>query len=116
MNIYKFYFSHLINALEKFKSEEIAAFENRQTDAQITFLVPREDDKTIHAISKSINHQNKIKLDKLKDVLVFAQNNTTCKSIQLLNYFGEKDPISCKVCNVCDAADARQKQCTHEDI
>jgi len=108
--------NQIIQVLEQFKSEEIAAFENRQTDAQITFLVPREDDKTIHAISKSINHQNKIKLDKLKAVLAFAQNNTNCKSVQLLNYFGEKDPIRCKVCNVCDAADARQKHCTQEDI
>ena len=108
--------NQIIQVLEQFKSEEIAAFENRQTDAQITFLVPREDDKTIHAISKSINHQNKIKLDKLKAVLAFAQNNTNCKSVQLLNYFGEKDPIRCKVCNVCDAADARQKHFTQEDI
>ena len=54
--------NQIIQVLEQFKSEEIATFENQQTDAQITFLVPREDDKTIHAISKSINHQNKIKL------------------------------------------------------
>ena len=104
--------NQIIQVLEQFKSEEIVAFENLQTDAQITFLVPREDDKTIHAISKSINHQNKIKLDKLKAVLAFAQNNTSCKSVQLLSYFGEKDQINCKVCNVCNAADARQKQCT----
>ena len=47
------------------------AFEKIETDAQITFIVPREDEKTIHRISKSVSNQNKIKLKKFHALFLF---------------------------------------------
>ena len=94
-------FSAILEVLERLKSVNAMAFEKIQTDAQITFIVPREDEKTIHRISKSVSNQNKIKLKKFHAVLKYVENNSVCKSLQLLTYFNEKTPKPCGICNVC---------------
>ena len=76
-------------------------FKNSDADTKITFLVSREDEKTIHRISKPVLIQNKIKLKKLNAVFKYMENNSACKSLQLLNYFDEKVSIPCGICNVC---------------
>ena len=93
--------SAILEVLERLKSVNAMAFEKIQTDAQITFIVPREDEKTIHRISKSVSNQNKIKLKKFHALLKYVENNSVCKSIQLLTYFNEKTPKPCGICNVC---------------
>ena len=93
--------SAILEVLERLKSVNAMAFEKIQTDAQITFIVPREDEKTIHRISKSVSNQNKIKLKKFHAVLKYVENNSVCKSLQLLTYFNEKTPKPCGICNVC---------------
>ncbi|MBN2868443.1 MAG: RecQ family zinc-binding domain-containing protein, partial [Flavobacteriaceae bacterium] len=70
-------------------------------DAQITFIEPREDDKTINRISKTIEQQNDLKKKQVKAVLDYVNNNEVCKSIQLLSYFGEKELEECGICSVC---------------
>ena len=93
--------SAILEVLERLKSVNAMAFEKIQTDAQITFIVPREDEKTIHRISKSVSNQNKIKLKKFHAVLKYVENNSVCKSLQLLTYFNEKPTKPCGICNVC---------------
>jgi len=93
--------SAILDVLERLKSVNAVAFEKIETDAQITFIVPREDEKTIHRISKSVSNQNKIKLKKFHALLKYVENNSVCKSIQLLTYFNEKTPKPCGICNVC---------------
>ncbi len=93
--------SAILEVLERLKSVNAIAFEKIQTDAQVTFLVPREDEKTIHRISKSVSNQNKIKLKKFNAVLKYVENNSVCKSLQLLTYFNEKPPKPCGICSVC---------------
>ena len=93
--------SAILEVLERLKSVNAIAFEKIQTDAQVTFLVPREDEKTIHRISKSVSNQNKIKLKKFHAVLKYVKNNSVCKSLQLLTYFNEKPTKPCGICNVC---------------
>ena len=93
--------SAILEVLERLKSVNAIAFEKIQTDAQVTFLVPREDEKTIHRISKSGSNQNKIKLKKFHAVLKYVKNNSVCKSLQLLTYFNEKPTKPCGICSVC---------------
>ena len=90
-----------MEVLERLKSLKAIAFENIQDNVQITFLVPREDEKTINRISKLVLIKNKIKLKKFYAVLKYVKNNSVCKSLQLLTYFDEKTSIPCGICNVC---------------
>ena len=93
--------SEIISHLNTLDAKEILKFKTTNTDAQITFGQPREDDKAINRISKEVNTQNKIKHKKIQAVIDYIENNSICKSQQLLTYFGEPQSKACGTCNVC---------------
>ena len=91
----------LLNTLNQLHKDELIALHYSTTDANITFIEPREDDKTINRIATIIEQQNQLKHDQIESVLGYIENDTTCKSIQLLSYFGEKNVSNCGICSVC---------------
>ncbi len=92
---------HLINNLIKLSNEKIITLSHSNTDAEITYIEPREDDKTINRVSKIIEQQIKLKHKQINAVLNYINNNTTCKSKQLLAYFGDSKIENCGICSVC---------------
>lgn len=91
----------LMNALKELEKDQIINLSAGKTDAQVTFIVPREDDKTINRIAKGIELQKQLKTSQVKAMLEYIENDYTCKSVQLLTYFGEKNIEPCGVCSVC---------------
>jgi ATP-dependent DNA helicase RecQ len=91
----------IIAALVLLEKAEIITLKHSITDAQITYLVPREDDKTINRISKVIRQQNALKKKQVLSVLDYSNNNDICKSVQLLSYFEETKISDCGICSVC---------------
>ena len=90
--------STILSSLNK---AEIIAFESSKTDAKITFIEPREDDKTIHRISKIIKQQHALKKTQLQSVFDYVINDGNCKSHKLLSYFEETDSLVCGICSSC---------------
>ncbi len=93
--------SRLIDTLKALERDDIITLNLAETDAQITFIEPREDDKTINRIASTIEQQNTLKQDQVHAVLNYIEDDSVCNSIQLLSYFGEKDIEPCGVCSVC---------------
>jgi ATP-dependent DNA helicase RecQ len=91
----------VIVGLEKLHKEGLVIYRPANKDATLEFLVPREDEKTINRISKRIVKQQNNKDKKAKKLLNFIENNTRCRSQQLLQYFEENDSVSCGICDVC---------------
>ena len=87
-----------LNALNK---ADIIQFESSKTDAQITFIEPREDDKTIHRISKIVTQQHDLKKTQLLSVFEYVKNDGKCKSQKLLSYFEETNSEPCGICSSC---------------
>lgn len=92
---------NLILTLKQLAKDDIITLKHSKTDAQITFIEPREDDKTINRISAIIKQQNKLKVRQVEAVISYINNDDVCKSMQLLNYFGEKHTEPCGICSVC---------------
>lgn len=99
----------LINVLHKLESDNIITLNLSKTDAQISFIEPREDDKTINRIAKIIEQQNKLKQQQVHAMLNYIDNDSVCKSMQLLTYFGEKNLKTCGICSVCIASNKKPK-------
>lgn len=97
--------AEVIAALEKMKTDGAAEVLLRITDATLTFIKPREDDRTINVVSKQINELNRKKTAQVDAVLGYIENDTECKSLQLVRYFGDDSAKVCGICSVC-AADA----------
>ncbi|MCF6308259.1 MAG: RecQ family ATP-dependent DNA helicase [Flavobacteriaceae bacterium] len=93
--------SKIISALEKMQREGVLELNLYHTDASITFIVPREDEKTINMVSKELEALNQKKKNEVKAILNYVTNNKVCRSFQLVNYFGETTAENCGICSVC---------------
>lgn len=70
-------------------------------DSSVEFLVPREDNFTIHPLVSYIEQYYKNKKFKIDALIQFVENDTQCKVTQLLAYFDEKEQSACGQCSVC---------------
>jgi len=91
----------VIKTLVRLEKENIIGLNLKKTDAEITFIEPREDDKTINRIANTIEIQNKQKVNQINDIISYISDEWTCKSQHLLRYFGETDAEVCGICSVC---------------
>ena len=108
--------NQIISYLEQLQKDGIITYNSVKTDSEIRFLVPREDDKTINRFSKEITQFIKQKEKKSKDFLSFVQNNSDCRSIQILTYFDEKSIKKCGICDVCLSEKKTQKKDIDSEI
>lgn len=109
----------VVKALQQLKKDEVVEFQFSNTDSELTFLVPREDDKTINRISKHVEQQFDLKKQQINAVIDYISNNTICKNKQLLHYFGEEVKTVCGICSVCISKNKTKsdaKSITHDII
>lgn len=91
----------VISILKKMERDQVVEMTLQITDATLTFLVPREDDKTINVISREVEALNRKKKAQVNSVLNYIANTKTCRSVQLVTYFGETTASKCGICSVC---------------
>lgn len=108
--------SIVTNTLVQLEKDEIITLNLAKTDAQVTFIEPREDDKTINRIASIIEQQNELKQQQVKAMLEYIENESMCKSMQLLSYFGEKEIKPCGICSVCTSTKKTSKPYEVTDI
>ncbi|GGW69917.1 ATP-dependent DNA helicase RecQ [Winogradskyella epiphytica] len=95
--------AQVIAQLQRLEKNEVISLQMANTDSEITFLKPREDDITINPIAKIIEQQHMLTHNQIESVLRYIKNDSVCRSQQLLNYFGEKSTATCGQCSVCIA-------------
>lgn len=93
--------NQVLNILQQLDKDEVVTFQHSNTDSELTFLQPREDDKTINRIATIIEQQQRLKENQIDAVIAYISDESQCKSIQLLEYFGEKDSAPCGICSFC---------------
>ena len=97
----------IIQTLQKLEAANIIELYLNTTDAAITFLTPREDDKTINVIARDVVAHNAKKKQQVQQLLRYIDNNKTCKAVQLVTYFGETTATPCGICSVCQSKKER---------
>ena len=95
--------SKIIAALKKMERDQVIELQLYETDSSITFSVPREDDKTINMVSKELKKRNQKKVNEVTALLSYIENSKLCRSLQLVQYFGEFTGVPCGICSVCAA-------------
>ena len=91
----------ILKTLRQLKAENIIAYEERNSDLELTFLVPREDDVTINVFAHKVKALNATKVKNIENILTYINNTKVCRSKQLLHYFGEKVETNCGKCDIC---------------
>ena len=92
----------IISTLKKLERDQVVELSLQITDATLTFLVPREDDKTINVISRDVEALNRKKTAQVNSVLHYINDTKTCRSVQLVKYFGETTSEECGICSNCN--------------
>ena len=80
--------------------QQLLELKIRESDLSITFIEPREDDKTINRVSKHLVNQNKLKTNHINAIIQFI-NADSCKENLMLQYFGENNTEPCGKCSFC---------------
>lgn len=93
--------SVITEGLEKLATDAVIDYRGSHSDLELTFLVPRDDDRTVNRFAKNIIEQNTLKEHQIAQTLSYIENNKVCRSIQLLSYFGEENSVACGKCDVC---------------
>lgn len=101
--------SEITQKLYQLEKEGIVTLDRFETDTEITFIVPREDEKTLHPIARDITSQYASKKRMVASMIEFVENQHLCKSVQLAAYFGEKINDWCGICSVCEDKKAHEK-------
>lgn len=104
----------IIETLQKMQQDGLLDASFQTTDASITFLQPREDERAIHVVAKQIKAINDKKKQQVAAVIDYVNNKKTCRSQQLVSYFGEKTAAPCGICSVCTSAKKDPKVQTKE--
>lgn len=94
--------------------QELIKFEHELHDSSFVLLVPREDHASINPKAPFIKDYLKNKKDKIDAVLDYVNNNSICRSTQLLEYFGETTPKPCGICSVCEASTSQKKNLSRD--
>ena len=93
----------VLKLLDRLQKDGISDYDEGHSDLEITFLVPREDDLTIHAFSPKLKALHKNKAEKFDAMMSYVNNKSRCRNLVLLKYFGEVRKESCGKCDVCQA-------------
>tara|TARA_R110002050_G_scaffold223338_2_gene359204 strand:+ start:66713 stop:68608 length:1896 start_codon:yes stop_codon:yes gene_type:complete len=95
--------AQITNILKQLEKDEIITYTAQHNDMEIVFLVPREDDRTIHQFAKKVEALIQQKTIHIDAMLAYIKNDTKCRSQQLLSYFGENRD-KCGKCDICTSA------------
>ncbi|XLS30494.1 ATP-dependent DNA helicase RecQ [Flavobacteriaceae bacterium M23B6Z8] len=91
----------VLTIVAQLEKDGIVNYTSSHTDAEITFLVPREDEQTINPLSKDIEAHLKLRQQQVFDVITYIKTKDICRNRQLLAYFGQPGTTPCGVCSVC---------------
>lgn len=108
--------NQVLNILQQLDKDEVVTFQHSNTDSELTFLQPREDDKTINRIATIIEQQQRLKENQIDAVITYISDESQCKSIQLLEYFGEKNSTPCGICSFCISKKPKTKTASIKSI
>ena len=93
--------SKIKKILTKLHDKEVIEYKEVNSNHDLFFLLPREDDKTINRHSKNIKKYLELQQVKAKRLIQFIRNDEVCRSQQVLSYFGESFEKDCGMCDVC---------------
>lgn len=93
--------SEVIQQLEILQKNGVLTYEKSEGQAELRFLVPREDNFVHRTVAKNIEARNRTKLTQLKSMQRYLENDLVCRNRQLVAYFGEDDREDCGQCDIC---------------
>lgn len=93
--------SQVVSALTSLDRNGIVEYKRRTIHPQIVFSTPRIDINDLYICDKNYSDLRLASQKRRQSMIDYSVNSDKCRSLQLLNYFGEKRKEPCGVCDVC---------------
>ena len=94
--------------LKQLDKMKIIDYIPRRRNSLITYLSERIDEKYLTISAANYKVRKKIMTENIAAVTKYAENSNKCRSLMLLEYFGEKNPKECNQCDYCLRKDEKQ--------
>jgi ATP-dependent DNA helicase RecQ len=99
-NRLKVSYATVVDYLNRLQQMEILSYLPQTDQPQLQFVLPRADQAHLDIDVKHVKLRQQIQIDQVKAVLAYA-STPTCRSQQLLRYFGEINSDKCGFCDIC---------------
>ena len=90
------------NTLKKLEKYNFLTYIQRSDKPQIQYLTERQDTRYFTLSDEVYSDRKDDATKRVQAVIDFVNNDTECRSVQLLRYFGEKIKSRCGKCDVCN--------------
>ena len=91
----------VITILTKLHHLEILEYVPKNENAHITFLTARKDVNNLPISEQKLKERKALEKDKIQAIIDYTEDESLCRSLQLLLYFGEKQNDRCGICDIC---------------
>ena len=92
---------NITKILYKLKQFEILEYQEKNKLDKIKFLQARKDLSISHINQNKLIERKLTDENKLNKIIEYIKQNKTCRSQQLLKYFGEEQIDTCNICDIC---------------
>jgi ATP-dependent DNA helicase RecQ len=100
----------VVKQLERLQALNVIAFNPAKEKPQIWFLTPRYDAQKLPLNQKNIEKRKNRDLERVRSVIQYADNQQRCRTLLILEYFGEVNYEACGICDTCLKHKRQQKE------
>ncbi len=94
-------YAEIVKKLNYLVRSGIIYYEKRKDAPQLVFLTPREDSSNLNFDQKKYLQRKNRYISQTNAVISYITSRYNCRSMQLLEYFGEQANTRCGVCDYC---------------
>ncbi len=97
----KLTFEDVVEYLKELRMLRVIYYATSAQTPLIRLYVNRAKLNEIYIAPDTYAHRRKMCEDRISKVMEYVENQTSCRSLLLESYFGEKEPKPCGVCDIC---------------
>ncbi|MCB0515247.1 MAG: ATP-dependent DNA helicase RecQ [Chitinophagales bacterium] len=102
-NYLKISLAQVVQMLQFLAKQNLGHYLPHKEQPQIFFVTARVSEQNLLLAREKIAQLKLSEQEKIYSILAYSLNDSVCRTIQLVQYFGEKNNTPCHICDVCVA-------------
>ncbi len=92
---------NIVKKFDYLQQHDILTYIPANSKPLLTFTKERQESKNLYISEENYHHRKQVQEKRLEAIIGYVESNNTCRSVQLLDYFGEQGSKRCGLCDVC---------------
>jgi len=110
----------IVKTLQHLHQQKVVDYINSEASSTLTFIRPRQNSDRLTISPENLKHRYQDRKERIDAVIRFVESKRECRSIQLLQYFGETSAQPCGFCDICrskhEASTDQQFEALHQKL